>query len=129
MNFTQRFRRLLGQDSAPLEPRQEASLPPEVAQQVAYIAEELHMHPEEVVTMFVQAMAEEYLIQQQQWQSLTEREKDVTRLVCQGLTDDEIAQALDVTYHTVRSHLRKLLPKFNVSSKFELRYYLRHWQY
>jgi DNA-binding CsgD family transcriptional regulator len=51
---------------------------------------------------------------------LTERERDVLRLVCRGLGTEEIAQALFLSPHTVRGHLKALFAKVGVASRGEL---------
>jgi DNA-binding CsgD family transcriptional regulator len=50
---------------------------------------------------------------------LTRREVQVLRLVADGDTNEEIAEALNVSFHTVRSHIQSLLRKLDVHSKAE----------
>ncbi len=50
----------------------------------------------------------------------TERETDVLRAMVQGLTDNEIADELHISYYTVRSHINSLLNKTGCSSRTEL---------
>ncbi len=50
---------------------------------------------------------------------LSEREHEVLRLVEKGLTYDEIAQALDISWHTVTSYLRRVYKKLEVGSRSE----------
>ncbi len=52
---------------------------------------------------------------------LTPRERDVTRLTCQGKTNHEIAYALGIARETVKSHIRSTLAKLGLHSKAELR--------
>ena len=52
--------------------------------------------------------------------SLTDRETDVLKLVERGLGYKEIAAALNVSYHTVNFHLKRIYLKFDVKSKMEL---------
>lgn len=121
MNWKQRLARWFGREpSDELLPHLDL-LTLEIDQQIICIAHQLLMSSEEVKCMFLRIMAEEYIVQERQWYSLTERGKEVTRLVCQGVTDEEIAQALHVTYHRLRAHLRKLLMKFDLTIKYELR--------
>lgn len=53
-----------------------------------------------------------------QW--LTHAERDVVALVCEGLTNVQIAQRLSVSPRTVQSHLLKVFRKFGVSTRAEL---------
>jgi DNA-binding CsgD family transcriptional regulator len=51
---------------------------------------------------------------------LTHRERDVARLVIDGLSTEDIATALFVSVHTVNSHLKMLFGKVGVSRRQEL---------
>ena len=50
---------------------------------------------------------------------LTEREFDVLRLVAEGLTNRQIAQALDIAERTVGFHVSNILEKLDVASRVE----------
>jgi DNA-binding NarL/FixJ family response regulator len=45
-------------------------------------------------------------------------------LVCKGLTDPEIASALGIAFSTVRTHLKNLFTKLDVTTRSELIYVL-----
>lgn len=45
---------------------------------------------------------------------LTMREREILGLMCQGLADPDIAQALNLSRHTVRNHVASLYGKLNV---------------
>lgn len=49
--------------------------------------------------------------------ALSERELDVLNLVAQAKTDKEIAQALTLSIHTVKTHLRNILSKLQVAGR------------
>ncbi|MCD6202346.1 MAG: response regulator transcription factor [Bacteroidales bacterium] len=52
--------------------------------------------------------------------SLTEREKQVARLLCQGKTSKEIAKHLYISANTVNTHRKAILKKLGFSSTSEL---------
>jgi DNA-binding NarL/FixJ family response regulator len=52
-----------------------------------------------------------------QLQSLTQRERDVLRLVAVGMPSRDIARRLGISYTTVRTHIRSLGRKLGVHSK------------
>jgi CRP-like cAMP-binding protein len=51
---------------------------------------------------------------------LTQREADVARLICEGLSDKEIARKLNLSPHTVKDHLKKVYSKFRVHARAQL---------
>jgi DNA-binding NarL/FixJ family response regulator len=55
---------------------------------------------------------------------LTTREKEVLRLIGQGLTNQEIAHRLHITIGTVKNHIHNMLQKLDVSSREEAAGYL-----
>ncbi|MBI4493857.1 MAG: response regulator transcription factor [Chloroflexi bacterium] len=58
--------------------------------------------------------------------ALTDREREVLRLIAQGKTSAEIAQALYISPHTVQTHRDHIMEKLNLHRKAELiKYALR----
>jgi DNA-binding NarL/FixJ family response regulator len=55
--------------------------------------------------------------QRAQVDELSERELDVLRLVAQGLSNKEIADALGLSEHTVKTHLANILDKLHLRSR------------
>ena len=58
--------------------------------------------------------------------ALTCREQEVLILVAGGAADKKIAEALFISRHTVKSHLRNILAKLHVGSRYEAAKYARH---
>jgi histidine kinase len=50
---------------------------------------------------------------------LTEREKEVLRLISRGLSNKEIADALDLTMNTVKTHIKNIYGKLQVTSRVQ----------
>lgn len=51
--------------------------------------------------------------------TLTPREQEVLSLAAEGKSDKEIAEALVLSLHTVKTHMRNILAKLHVSSRYE----------
>lgn len=51
--------------------------------------------------------------------TLTPREREILQWVAEGSTDQEIAQRLHLSHHTVKCHVSSILGKLNVSSRRE----------
>ncbi|AKM09105.1 LuxR C-terminal-related transcriptional regulator [Croceicoccus naphthovorans] len=51
---------------------------------------------------------------------LSEREREVLALVGRGLRAREVGDHLDISYHTVRDHLKSIYRKLDVSSRAEV---------
>ncbi|MGH9209854.1 MAG: LuxR C-terminal-related transcriptional regulator [Acidimicrobiales bacterium] len=54
------------------------------------------------------------------WESLTPAERDVVRLVSEGLTNPEIGARLFISRETVKTHLSHVYTKLDVSNRTEL---------
>jgi DNA-binding NarL/FixJ family response regulator len=50
---------------------------------------------------------------------LTNREKDVLELIARGMTNKEVADALNLSQGTVKAHVSRILGKLEVSSRTE----------
>jgi DNA-binding CsgD family transcriptional regulator len=61
------------------------------------------------------------------WESLSPREKQVAAYVCAGLTGRQVAAQLVLSPETIKTHVRHILRKFNLSSRLELRRLLDGW--
>ncbi len=51
---------------------------------------------------------------------LTHREKELTRLLLRGQSNQEIADHLSISIHTVKTHVSRILAKLNLSSRNDL---------
>ena len=63
------------------------------------------------------------------WESLSQREKEVTALVCSGLTGRQIAAQLVLSPETIKTHVRHILHKFDLNSRQDLRNLLVEWDF
>ena len=50
---------------------------------------------------------------------LTEREMNVLFYLAQGLTNEEIAERLHISVHTVKAHLEAIYDKLNVTNRVQ----------
>lgn len=55
--------------------------------------------------------------------SLTERERDIVALICEGLQNNDIGERLKISAITVRNHLSTIFSKLGVNSRLELAIY------
>ncbi len=63
------------------------------------------------------------------WQSLSAREKDVAALACLGYTNREIGKRLNISAETVKVYLQRVIMKFGVKGKSQLRMLLDEWDF
>ncbi|CAM2820199.1 response regulator transcription factor [Acinetobacter celticus] len=58
--------------------------------------------------------------------SLTPREQDVVTLVCKGLSDKDVANLLDISFTTVRTHLKNAMKKIGCNNRTEMALLIQH---
>ena len=63
------------------------------------------------------------------WETLSQREREVTALTWLGYTNRQMAAKMKVSPDTVKGYVRHALIKFNVHSKDELRMLLALWDF
>ena len=88
--------------------------------------------PEEVATELMASGAARRdlaLDSYQRWQSLSQREQEVAALVCRGYTNRQIAARLVISPETVKSHMKRVLYKYDLHSKDELRMLMADWDF
>lgn len=56
--------------------------------------------------------------------NLTDTEKEIVSLICQGYRNKEIAQKMDVSEQTVKSHCNRIFKKIGVSDRLQLALYI-----
>lgn len=59
-------------------------------------------------------------------ETLTFREQEVLAQVATGASDKEIAESLSISLYTVKSHMRSILGKLHVNSRYEAAKYARY---
>ncbi len=60
------------------------------------------------------------------WESLTATEREVSRLVAEGLTNGAVARRLYISPHTVNTHLRHVFAKLGVANRVALAAVVHH---
>ncbi len=65
----------------------------------------------------------------QRWQTLSQREQEVAAFVCLDYTNRQIAARLSISPETVKSHIKRVLYKFDLHSKDELRMLMNDWDF
>jgi DNA-binding NarL/FixJ family response regulator len=95
-------------------------------------AQEQGCTEEEIWMEFARAGHDQYLQSSEletRWDTLTEREQEVTALACMGYRNYEIAETLGISYETVKTHLQNIFNKFDTHSRRELRLGLKDWNF
>jgi DNA-binding NarL/FixJ family response regulator len=96
------------------------------------VAQEQGRTEEEIWMDFARTGRDQYLETNElevRWDSLTEREQEVTALACLGCRNYEIAETLGISHETVKSHLQNIFTKFDMRSRKELRLALKDWRF
>jgi len=104
----------------------------ELSAAIREAAQEQGRTEEEVWRDFVRAGHDRYLQTGEleiRWDSLSEREQEVTALACMGYRNYEIAGALSISHETVKTHLQNIFTKFDIRSRKELRLALKDWRF
>jgi len=63
------------------------------------------------------------------WVSLSPREQEVAALTCLRFTNRQMAGRMHVSMETIKTQMSKVLDKFDLHSKMELRQALTNWDF
>jgi DNA-binding NarL/FixJ family response regulator len=86
--------------------------------------------PEEVLDEMVKLHDErssKLKIIEEQWEALSNREQEVTALICLGYNRNQIAKMLDIAPGTVKTHYESIFKKFDVHTSKHLERLLQGW--
>jgi NarL family two-component system response regulator LiaR len=84
---------------------------------------EARLHPEIARKLMEQIAHQPTALRQNPIEDLTTRESEVVRLVAQGRSNTEIAQALSISDKTVKTHISNILGKLNLDDRTQLAIY------
>jgi DNA-binding NarL/FixJ family response regulator len=129
MRFWRKIREWLGLDPPP-GPRV-FPLQQNVLQGLESLSQREHSSPEELANRLLsQAIWEQQVGRMlANWNLLSRREQEVAALICLGYATQEIADRLELTNGTVKGYAHRVLEKFDVGSRDELRELLAHWDF
>lgn len=51
---------------------------------------------------------------------MTKREREITNLIAQGMSNKEIAHLLNIAIHTVKSHVHNILQKLALGTRVQI---------
>jgi DNA-binding CsgD family transcriptional regulator len=128
MSLWQKLRKVLGLTDS--KRAFELDLP--LGEALRYLAEREHRRQDEMaVELLSAALAQRQAaeVNLRLWRSLSPREQQITALICLNYTNRQIAAHLVISTETVKSHVRRVLHKFNLHSKMELRQALAEWDF
>ncbi len=111
--------KLFGNQNAP----DVIQLRPDLLQAVRELMDRHQRSMNEIANELIeQALHEQRAVQRSLhvWRQLTQREREITALIWLGLLNPQIAERLGISPHTVRTHVKHILIKFNVPSKKHL---------
>lgn len=84
---------------------------------------EARLHPEILRKLMQQVSKQPVPVQGVEKENITEREMEVIRLVAQGKSNHEIAQALVISEKTVKTHISNILSKLQLDDRTQLAVY------
>lgn len=108
------------------------SLDAELRRSLQALADQERLPPQEVAAHLIRNALEGRRQMEAGWQSwlaLTPREQQIAALICLDYTSRQIANRLEISPQTVKTHVHNLLVKFNVRRRQELRQLLAGWDF
>ncbi|MBS0012541.1 MAG: response regulator transcription factor [Desulfobacterales bacterium] len=78
-----------------------------------------HWFSRELLNRWIQETRRPAAAEQKDFAALTPREKEILKMVATGASNDNISQALYISYHTVKTHLHHIYRKINVSDRLQ----------
>lgn len=93
--------------------------PEEILGQLRLAAEGNLVLSQKLTALLAHALRQEDVPVDPSQAGLTEREREILRLIAQGLSNKLIGRELDITEGTVKVHVRNLLKKLNLRSRVE----------
>jgi DNA-binding CsgD family transcriptional regulator len=99
---------------------------------VKIVAAREKREPEEMASQILKDVLRGHQEQEENWtlwETLSPREKDITALICLDYTTRQIAAKLHISPETVKTHAEKILFKFDLHSRNELRRMLKDWDF
>jgi DNA-binding NarL/FixJ family response regulator len=130
MSFWKRLRKAFGLDKSTAKVRFEVE--EQLIQTLQYLAKR-EDRPEDALASdllsYALARHEAAEAYRKNWQALSPREEQVAALICLGYTNRQIAERLVISMDTVKTHVRHVLRKFEMSSKAEMRHAMVDWDF
>ncbi|MBM3136870.1 MAG: helix-turn-helix transcriptional regulator [Chloroflexi bacterium] len=111
-------------------PKSNTPVNDDLARDLESLAEREGCTPDEIILLLLNQGLEAHRQSDhdhRSWERLSAREKQVAALMCDGLTNRQIAARLVISPETVKTHVRHLLRKFNLRARKELRARLKDW--
>jgi DNA-binding CsgD family transcriptional regulator len=96
------------------------------------LAEQEQRTPEEIANQILGDVFRGHQAQEENWQRwlrLSQREQEITALICLNYTSRQIAAKLHISPETVKTHVEHVLLKFNVQDRNTLRMVLSGWNF
>lgn len=113
-------------------PEDDFALDVDTLRSIQRIAQREQRPPGEVASQMLDDALRSHMAQEENWQrwtQLTQREQEIVALVCLNYTSRQIASRLHISPETVKSHVERVMLKYNVSNRNDLRMLLNGWDF